>query len=231
MAEKHTCGPCALCKQESKRYTHAEKMNSGVFKLITEKENIKKDACICHACYKHVARNIKNCNYQPQWKQKPPICRVSCGVLTCHKEVYRHTSIASPSLIKAYLVKNFAHSQSHTTNTPLCQFHYNQVYSSLHGPVNCDSCKSKPKKGSQHYRHCPAPELINTYLGFISNEQSTLTESSRICYSCYIFFNCILNNFQLATNSPEDRTLDVDSVLKILSKKINSILAKISKYD
>ena len=114
--EKHTCGPCALCKQESKRYTHAEKMNPGVFKLITEKENIKKDACICHACYKHVAQNIKNYNYQPQWKLKPPICRVSCGVLTCHKEVYRHTSIASPSLIESLLSEKLCTLTLHSAN-------------------------------------------------------------------------------------------------------------------
>lgn len=77
-----------------------------------------------------------------------------------------------------------------TISTPLCQSHYMYVHNSLHARQPCASCGSKPKRGEKdHFRHCSSPEVINCYLTTISGEISILTACSKICMSCYKFFN------------------------------------------
>ena len=77
-----------------------------------------------------------------------------------------------------------------TISTPLCQSHYMYVHNSLHARQPCASCGSKPKRGEKdHFRHCSSPEVINCYLTTITGEISTLAACSKICLSCYKFFN------------------------------------------
>ena len=123
------CGPCALCKKVSTRYTHPDKMDQSVYEFIydIEKGSIGKDVCICHACYKQAARNVGNNSYHPRWRPKITIAKDHCGVEKCNQEVYRHTSITSPTQIQTILQENVStFSITNTVTTPLCQAHYNK---------------------------------------------------------------------------------------------------------
>lgn len=218
-AHEGSCGPCVLCK----KYSHPNKMDPRVSQLISSLEGpINPAACIWHACYKLAARNVGNSN-QPRWRPKSVVATEHCGVEKCPNSVYRHTTIASPIQIEVKKLTTF--SIADTVNTPLCQSHYNVVYSYLHSPMECDSCKARPKRGKQHSRHCPVPDTINTYLNHISNEPSTLTDLSRICNSCYHFFNQTLKQLQQAKSLVEEieeqeHLLNIDSVCKVLSDKL-----------
>lgn len=150
-----SCGPCALCKSESVRYTHKDKMDQNVYQFICNIELVlDKDACICHACYKQATRNVGNNSYHPRWRLKTSKSKTHCGVEKCSQDVYRNTKIASPTQIETILQEKLsAFLVTDTVNTPLCQMHYNKVYSYLHAPVECDSCKSKSKRREQYSRH------------------------------------------------------------------------------
>lgn len=147
-------------------------------------------ACVCHACYKQASRNVGEENYYPRWKPKVSVLK-ECGVSNCTDVVYRHTTIATLDQVERVLQVNV--SCKETESTPLCKTHYMSVYSSLHAPRLCDSCKSKPKRGEQHYRHCPSPDIINSFLSVVGNEvpMNKLQATSIICLNCYKLFNSV----------------------------------------
>ena len=219
-----SCGPCVLCMTQSVRYTHPDKMDQTVLEFISSLEGgMDPAACICHACYKQAGRNVGNSNYHPRWRPNLKQ-REHCGVDQCPNNVYRQTSITSATQIEDILKEKL--SFTHQT-TPLCQAHYNKIHSYLHAPVECDSCNARPKKGEQYSRHCPNPDRINTYINNISNEPLALNDSSRICNSCYIFFNRTLKRLQhtkshIVDTEPEEHPIDIDPVLSTLSAKITS---------
>ena len=230
-----SCGPCVLCMTQSVRYTHPDKMDQTVLEFISSLEGgMDPAACICHACYKQAGRNVGNSNYHPRWRPNLKQ-REHCGVDQCPNNVYRQTSIMSATQIEDILKEKL--SFTHQT-TPLCQAHYNKIHSYLHAPVECDSCNARPKKGEQYSRHCPNPDRINTYINNISNEPLALNDSSRICNSCYIFFNRTLKRLQhtkshIVDTEPEEHPIDIDPVLSTLSAKITSFKSQeiINKID
>ena len=182
------CGPCSLCNRESSRYTHPGKMDQMVYNLIcgVEGNPLSNTACMCHACYKQASRNVGEENYHPRWKPKESV-KEECAVLRCTEVVHRRTNIASTTHMEQILESKI--SSSKHEDILLCQTHYMSVYTSLHAPHPCDSCKCKPKRGEQHARHCPSPDIINSYLHVMGNELSTSTLhlSSIICHHCYRF--------------------------------------------
>lgn len=192
------CGPCHLCRKTSSRYTHPQNIKGEVLQLITKfkKAKLSKKACICHACLKQASRNLSNPSFQPRWMPKEAAAVQYCGVLHCKEIVYRHTSIATPSLIQEVLCQNvMTFVVAGDITTPLCQSHYMYVYNALQCPADtCESCGSKCS--TQYTRHCPSPEIINPYLTTVTNEESTLTKASKICNPCYQFFTRVINQQQ-----------------------------------
>ena len=233
MALVHECGPSrSLCNQDSRRYSHPPKMKQAVYKLICSVEGVEElddMTCICHACYKQVDRNISNENFQPRWKDRSS-SKGSCVIDGCSKGAYRRTQIASPVAIGTILGKRVATSD---TYTPLCKHHYTHVQNTLRAPQPCSSCNTKPKWGAeQHTRHCPEPDLINSYLTNVCSETSALTASSTICIHCYRHFTGVVSQLRKSevvlkdVKSKSCESIDMDGVLARLTAIVDSILDK-----
>ena len=115
--------------------------------------------------------------------------------------------------------------ESNCAQVPLCQSHYNDMYTKTHTSNPCDSCRMKPRKGELFGRHCPAPDKINAYLNIISNEPINLTSNSAICLPCYKYFNVIFkqikraNDDQATSDATPDIVPDIDEVFTMISEK------------
>lgn len=205
------CGPCFLCGKNSVRYIHIEKMDKAVLALIHAFEDSITDQCVCHACYKHAARNIGNENYKPRWITNASIIKeCHCDVVSCEQPVYRRTTIASAREIELIVGDKVVPTQDASVSTLLCKDHYTAAYTALHAPQPCKSCNAKPKWGEQHQRHCPDPAVINAYLATVSGEKSTLDVNSKICFVCYKLFKSIIAQFKQSK-----LILDQNSVIEI----------------
>jgi len=196
MASKIHAGKCGPCKKESTKYAHLNKIDPKASELICQLEQLDQqcEACICHACYKQVQRNLENPDYHPRWRDKTQSIDI-CSIENCNESAYRHTAIASPQNIELLVGKKLVSlpsTSSEQVRTSLCQQHYTLVHTSIHTRQPCESCGCKPKWSEKEYfRHCSSPEVINSYMSMISGEVSELTASSTICMSCYRLFNAI----------------------------------------
>ena len=194
------CGPCFLCHSESTKYTHPEKFDNKQYAFLCEVENklVDRCVCVCYACSKQLKRNLGNPMFEPRWRTKQK-CQSKCSIQNCENLASKKTSLASGEEIERFIgqpVVSFTVEEAVST-VSLCQLHYNHLYRQLNFSVPCDSCGEKPKKGEKFNRHCPEPELINTYLASISDDPSHLTEQSLICAACYIHFKATLKRIQL----------------------------------
>lgn len=197
---KGDCEVCSLCHKSSTRYKHAINMSEKMYKFLCDVEGstIRKETCICHACYKQVNRNVGNQSYHPRWRPKPKV-KGTCSVEKCSLELYRNTNLSNPAEIATLLnVRLTSFTVDTDGNTvPLCRSHYNRLYSILREPSKCcDSCGTKPKGKKQFIRHCPAPDIINDYILMLCDERAKLNSTSVICCACYKFFNQIIKQMQ-----------------------------------
>ena len=130
---KGKCGPCSLCKKESTKYVHLEKMDRDVSKLISDIEqfSLHSEACVCHACYKQASRNVANPSFHPRWKPKQPTPKNICAIVDCNNVAYRNTNIASREKIESIVGL-----KTRTAVNP------HQWYSSLSGPLHL--CPHQP---------------------------------------------------------------------------------------
>ena len=138
-----------------------------------------------------------NPHFQPRWKRKPIQEKGKCGMDRCANFVDKYTKLASANDIEEILqrkIASFTVDEQVEASVGLCNKHYNALYTSLHPSRSCDSCKVKPHAGQILNRHCPSPEIVNTYLKVVSNEPSTLSSESLVCTSCYKHFCAIVDN-------------------------------------
>ena len=97
-AHKCPCGPCLLCRGQSSKYTHVDKLDSAQYSILyeIEKSEINKSACICSACSKQLKRNIANPNFMPRWRKSSEKENLSkCGLGNCHDYATKTTTLAS----------------------------------------------------------------------------------------------------------------------------------------
>ena len=139
-------------------------MDERLYKFLCNVESmtIQKEACICHACYKQLNRNVGNSSYHPRWRPKPKL-KGACSVEKCSSESHRSTNLSSPTEIATLLNVRLT---SFTVDTdgnkvPLCRSHYNHLSSILREPPECcESCGTKPKRKTQFIHHCPATDVV-----------------------------------------------------------------------
>ena len=167
------CGPCFLCASETSKYTHPERFSNDQYTFLCKFEDreINKTVCICYACYKQIQRNIHNTEFKPRWKKKSNIkTRTRCSIESCENTAIKTTHLASKEDIEHILdqpLMSFTVEDAEIS-VPLCQTHYNQLYTQLSISSPCKSCGGKPRKGERFNRRCPHPESINTYLTIVS---------------------------------------------------------------
>lgn len=198
------------------------------------------DACICHACYKHLNRNVGNPSYHPRWRPKPKVKGI-CSVKKCSSKSYRSTNLSSPTEIASLLNVQLTSFTVYTNGNkvPLCHTHYNHLCSIFReAPKCCDFCGTKPKGKTQFIRHCPAPDIVNAYIiSMLCDEQTKLSGTSIICSACYKFFNQIIKQMQQAKQvfsliAQEDevqhapQSFNLDSVETKLTNVVCTIRAK-----
>ena len=225
------CGPCSLCQQRRTRYTHPDKLTQDEYLLLVTVNcsPVKKDAFICYSCIKQLKRNMGNPHFQSRWKCKPFQEKGKCFVDRC-----KYTKLASANDIEEILQRKivyFTVDEQVEASVGLCKEHYNALYTSLHSSRSCESCKVKPHAGQILNRHCPSPEIVNTYLKLVSNERSTLSSESLVCTSCYKHFCATVdnvNNDSIQQLSKVTEHLNQDDKQE-LNKVISSLTAQSQK--
>ena len=77
-----SCGPCRLCMEPAKKYTHVDKLSEDEYAFLLEVEStsIDQSACICYSCSKQIKRNTNNLNFQPRWKPKIVRETLKCSI-------------------------------------------------------------------------------------------------------------------------------------------------------
>ncbi len=230
-----SCGPCSLCMGTARKYTHVEKFSEDECALLltVESTSIDPSACICYSCSKQIKRNATNPNFQPRWKPKMCQKTLKCSISKCDEQFSKSTRLASVEDIEQVLqqkVACFTVEDDHQVAVGLCRDHYNTLYTCLHSPQPCESCKIKPNKGQYFNRHCPSPDEVNTYLRRVSNYPSHLSKESLICLSCYKHFSIIANIKKEGINkysSDLNREVEcethkqIDTVVIHLQSKVN----------
>ena len=107
------------------------------------------------------------------------------------------------------------------------------MQNALYAPQPCMLILQQQTK--MHTRHCPEPDLVNSYLTTICIETSALTASSTICNHCYkLFSNVVLQLkhskvvFEQAkpTSSMSSMYTSMESVVSELSSHENSITSR-----
>ena len=106
----------------------------------------------------------------------------------------------------------------------LCREHYTKMYTALNS-VPCASCQEKPRKGETFNRHCSSPEVVNQYLRQISQETSTLTNTSTICFTCHKYFQSIVAEVT-GKGRPLEPMESIEAITTRLLLEIQTIRAK-----
>ena len=218
---------CILCKKSNPKYTNLAQMKtkkSNAYQWLKDNNPVLDEATpICLPCFKQIDRNYKNPDFTPRWVPKIQKANTICCIEGCKHPLYSKTNLVTAEQlykllderVTAFSVDDFQASLG------LCQDHYTAMYRQLHQATLCASCGCKPRKGLVLYRHCPKPEKINAYINSISDDDIdlTLTDESTVCYTCYLYFNRILQQFQPCNTS-------IDSVVDELRKLIENAKAK-----
>ena len=191
-----SCGPCRLCMETVKKYTHVQKLSENEYSLLLKVESVSidKSACICYSCSKQIKRSISNNpNFQPRWKPKIVKETLKCSIHICNEKLCKTTKLASVEEIEEVLQQKVAcfTVEDDQVAVGLCRDHYNTLYTTLHPPhrLPCESCKIKPHKGQHFNRHCTSPDVVNAYLREVINYPSDLSRESILCLSCYMHFS------------------------------------------
>ena len=91
------CGPCYLCGQSSKYFTHPLAWEETIKSKLLQIDNIDEVSCVCKACEMNIKRHIKEENYQPRWRTRAskkcdeciaPACNTTHGII--------HTALITP---------------------------------------------------------------------------------------------------------------------------------------
>ena len=195
-----SCGPCGLCHQSQRKYEHPVRWTEEDYILLVKVDGspVQREACICYSCTKQFKRNKENLKFQPRWKCTLPKEKIKCSIDKCDNRVHKHTKLASVEAIEERLedkAVSFTVDEKQVS-VGLCQVHCNALYSRLNPTHSCDSCKARPHAGQVFNRHCPSPEVVNTYLRLVINEHNQLSPDSLICTECYRHFSDIIKNIK-----------------------------------
>ena len=204
---------------------HPERFSPQQFAFLCELEgeSIEKTACICYACDKQIQRNMKNENFMPRWRERKNEVVKRCGIANCKGEASKVTQMTTKDKIEHTLNNKVVlfTTDGAVVHVPLCQMHYNNVYTHIHTPTTCDSCGGKARKGEKINRHCPNPEIVNSALNTVSTDTSSLTKDSIICNACYQHFKVMFRNTlegrdMVPRMSAQEKDQGIDSILKQL---------------
>ena len=220
------CGPCYLCGMSTSKYTHPVRFTTDQYALLckVENEEIDKSVCICYACNMQIQRNQQSTTFKPRWKKNTTKTEYLCGIENCGSLVKKRTQLASKNDIERILggqVMTFTVTED-KVSVPLCQAHYNHLYTHLTTSAPCDFCAGKPRKNEHFNRHCPDPEAINEY--FMSAENSvSLTNESIICTACYKYLKLLEKKIKCGIDGKPlnraQRNAEIDSLLAVIHSK------------
>ena len=154
----------------------------------------------CYACHKQIQRNINNDSFKPRWRKLESKESKRCGIADCKAIASKVTQMATTEEIEYTLEQKVV---SFTidgmgVHVPLCQTHYNNLYTQINTVSTCASCGGRSKRGDRFNRHCPNPGIVNSVLTTVTNETSGLTKESIICTACYKYFKVMIKNVQIS---------------------------------
>ena len=163
-ASSDSSGQCVLCRNTSFRYSRAAnvgKQKRCIIDRFTSTSSLPDTACIYQACIMQVKHNIKNEHFHPRWLPKQNKTEQNkAAVLNTAKTLF--TGTLTSSVMRKWQKLVFT-VESNCAQVPLCQSHYNDMYTKAHTSNPCDSCRMKPRKGELFGRHCPAPDNLPKY--------------------------------------------------------------------
>ena len=99
-----------------------------------------------------------------------------------------------------------------------CSAHYHYVYNYQH-QIKCKICGIKAKVGEM-YRCCPNPPLIEKYLRATISFNSTITDTDKICHTCYTKYTEVINIhktlIKIEIHEDKEKLISLDADLDIV---------------
>ena len=180
----HDCGPCSLCHQKYRYYTHSAAWTE-VYRgrLHRIEEEITDSSCICKPCERDIKRNLNRVDYLPRWRGK---AAQHCLVQGCRSstKIIRTSLFSSEQLLSSF---NCTPLPEHA-NTPIaiCEEHYGCIYRStnqvMYAHSKCSTCGSNIKGQG---RHCPDIAQVKRHFEAKCDIDLQILPGDFICTPCY----------------------------------------------
>lgn len=187
-----SCGPCSLCEQENRYYTHVGAFRNSIKEVLYKLErSLDESDCVCKSCEKDIKRNFSKDSYHPRWRSMQlnhcTIPECSATNATC---MIIHTSLIDTE------------NMSNLLNTPLpepkdgellslCEKHYKQAHRLVNSSESDtmysrhDSCKACGCRIKGIVRHSPDPISVKRHFSSNGDIDMQLTPTDKICTNCY----------------------------------------------
>ena len=118
------CGPCCLCHETQRSYTHLPNMQQQHVLYLQRFQRSDPTAYICRRCVEDIRKHGSKPDYIPVWERARHVKgRRGCDVVSCAKEGSKCTTLA-PSTIISQLLEVELSCQQTGENTCLCSHHY-----------------------------------------------------------------------------------------------------------
>ena len=96
------CGPCCLCHETQRSYTHLPNMQQQHVLCLQRFECSDPTACICRRCVEDIRKHGSKPDYIPVWERARHVKgRRGCDVVSCAKEGSKCTTLAPSTILLA----------------------------------------------------------------------------------------------------------------------------------
>ena len=184
-------------------YTHTINWNEEQRQWLQKytSEELGVSDCICRTCGDDVKGNVGKIGYRRRWTKSAAsgrnttIQNPSCAVSRCDNVASRNLALTT-SQADILRDNNIIIRLVALTEVTVCTSHFMQVYRVLNPPIPCKACGMVPSQRKLVQRFCPNPALINAYIQQHTDFTEKLSDTDRICYTCYVFHTLIINKAQ-----------------------------------
>ena len=132
------------------------------------------DCVVCRPCRQDIVQALADPAHTPRWERGRTRLKSCCY---CHQ-----LSIACATLRTTEFLYDIQFNLP--TPIPLYKHHYHAVYNMLQvRQNNCRTCGRRLWAGNDRY--CPQPKVVEAYLREHTDFTMDISESDRVCFTCY----------------------------------------------
>ncbi len=188
---------CGLCSRASIRTSKYPSWTDKSSQQCVQSLGVDAQSPVCRACRDDVSRLVKNSAFTPRWEKEKQY--ETCVIQSCNgKDLHYSHTITSDELIAFGLdIPDVI-----PTPFPLCKHHYYTVKKKIAKPqTHCPMCNISVR--NIHVRSCPNSDLINKILLQQTGFEGNLSNSSKVCFSCYKCQLELLKETQLSSTDSD----------------------------